>query len=55
MTDLDAMRQALKALDAVNEFDYKCMLPIPLWRDVMAARGVLAMAIGRAEKEKVTA
>ena len=46
---LDSMRKVQAALDAVNEFDQKNMLPLPLWREVMEARAIMCGAVAAAE------
>ena len=42
---IEALEAAKAALDAVNDYDIKNMLPLELWRQVMDARGLVAGAI----------
>lgn len=52
MSALEAMRKALAALEAVNDFDCHIqLLPTPLWRDVMAAQGHMREAIAAEESK----
>jgi hypothetical protein len=47
--NIDSMRKVQAALDAVNEYDIKNMLPLPLWRQVMEARAIMCGAVAAAE------
>lgn len=42
---MQALEAAKAALDAVNDYDIKNMLPLELWRQVMDARALVAGAI----------
>lgn len=52
---MEALLAAKAALDAVNEYDIKTMLPNDLWMKVTRARGLVAGAIAgekvKAEQE----
>jgi hypothetical protein len=49
MTTIEAMRKAVATLDAIGDYDVRNMLPLPLWRDIMQARGALVAAVEREE------
>lgn len=53
---MEALQAAKAALDAVNAYDVKHMLPSPLWQQVTYARGLVAGAIAgekvKAEQQK---
>lgn len=42
---MQALEAAKAALDAVNDYDIKNMLPLQLWRQVMDARALVVGAI----------